>query len=29
MDDVASKFLVKNEIMGLRRIDYEEMKKLA
>lgn len=29
MDDVASKFLVKNEVMGLRRIDHDEMKRLA
>lgn len=29
MDDIASKFLVKHGVMGLRRIDYAEMKKLA
>lgn len=29
MDDIASKFLVKHGIMGLRRIDSAEMKKLA
>lgn len=29
MDDVASKFLVKHGIMGLRRIESEEMNKLA
>ena len=29
MDDIASKFLVANNIMGLRRIDQKEMKRLA
>lgn len=29
MDDIASKFLVSKGIMGLRRLDSKEMKKLA
>ena len=29
MDDIASKFLVAHNIMGLRRIDQKEMKRLA
>lgn len=29
MDDIASKFLVKNKIMGLRRIELKEMQKLS
>ena len=29
MDDIASKYLVQNNIMGLRRLDLKEMKKLA
>lgn len=29
MDDIASKFLVHHGVMGLRRIDSAEMKKLA
>lgn len=29
MDDIASKYLVKNNIMGLRRVDLGDLKRLA
>lgn len=29
MDDIASKYLVQNKIMGLRRLDKKELNKLA
>jgi len=29
MDDIASKYLVKNKIMGLRRVDSGDLKRLA
>lgn len=29
IDDIASKYLVKNKIMGLRRIDKDDLKRLA
>ncbi len=29
MDDIASKFLVNKGVMGLRRLDAKDMKKLA
>lgn len=29
MDDIASKYLVQNNIMGLRRLDKGELNKLA
>ena len=29
MDDIAAKYLVKNNIMGLRRVDLSDLKRLA
>ena len=29
MDDVASKYLVNNNVMGLRRVDVGDLKRLA